>query len=139
MIFNIDRLRRRYAKTYQAQTGCKLTMTRLAEELGTRRATLYELEGGRSTLVNIELLDRMCNFFGVQIDEIMTATVVTMPGGSNMQDATNAVQENELEMQMAELNAEFEAWAKANGFDPNDDAQRAEAVAEFLRQRNSIA
>lgn len=56
---------------WQFQHGRTLQLKELAEKTGIHRTTLSRMINKRGYKVNVENIDRLCQFFGCRVDELM--------------------------------------------------------------------
>ena len=54
-----------------AREDAGLTQAELAERVGVRQATISDLETGKSTRIDFDLLDRLCDVLGVEPGELL--------------------------------------------------------------------
>ena len=55
----------------EARTAAGLTQAELAEKVGVRQATISDLESGKSTRIEFDLLDRLCAELGVEPGDLL--------------------------------------------------------------------
>lgn len=62
---------RRCIDDYEFRTGNALTLVQLSEATGIHRATLSKLVHEKGCNVTTDVVDRLCQFFGVELNQLM--------------------------------------------------------------------
>lgn len=66
-------------KARASEKGRRLTWDQLAEATGIRKSMLFRIARNQARMVRPEYIDALCTFFGVAVDELLTAESIDLP------------------------------------------------------------